>query len=154
MATKGGIHSNLAIPPGEYLEEVLDELGMTKEELARRMDRPATKLSAIFKGEKTVTPDTALRLEKVLGVPAHIWTGLEAEYRLTQAREEVARREGNLTKEAKLVSKYPYKDLVKAGEIEDHRKQTERAKALQSYLGVMSLASPSFLVMARHADIL
>jgi HTH-type transcriptional regulator/antitoxin HigA len=140
MTTKGGIHSNLAIPPGEYLEEVLNELGMTKEELAQRMDRPAPKLSAIFKGKKTITPDTALRLEKVLGVPAHIWTGLEAEYRLTQAREEVSRREENLRKEAKLVSKYPYKDLIKAGEIEDHTKQTERAKALQEYLGVISLA--------------
>jgi HTH-type transcriptional regulator/antitoxin HigA len=139
MTTKGGIHSNLAIPPGEYLEEVLDELGMTKEELARRMDRPAPKLSAIFKGEKAITSDTALRLEKVLGVPAHIWTGLEAEYRLTLARQEEAQREDRLKEEDKLVSKYPYKDLVQAGEVENHTKPTDKARALQDYLGVISL---------------
>lgn len=42
--------SDLAIPPGKYLEEVIGELGMTKDELATRMARPATKLSQIFKG--------------------------------------------------------------------------------------------------------
>ncbi|MBW2206913.1 MAG: XRE family transcriptional regulator, partial [Deltaproteobacteria bacterium] len=45
-------------------------------------------LSAIFKGEKAITPDAALQLDKLVGVPAHIWTGLEAEYRLTLAREQ------------------------------------------------------------------
>jgi addiction module HigA family antidote len=83
MKTDQAIYSDMPIPPGEYLEEVLDELGMTKDELAKRMNRPAPKLSAIFKGEKAITPDTALQLEKVVGVPAHIWTGLESEYRLT-----------------------------------------------------------------------
>lgn len=145
MMTEKTIHSNLAIPPGEYLEEVLEELGMTKEELAKRMDRPAAKLSAIFKGEKAITPDTALRLEKVLGVPAHIWSGLEAEYRLTLAREEEGQREEKLKEDAKLISKYPYGDLVKAGEIENHTRPKERAKALQEYLGVMSLERVSGL---------
>ena len=85
MAIESSVHSDLAIPPGEYLVEVIDELGMSKDELARRMNRPATKLSPIFKGEKAITPDTALQLEKVVGVPAHIWLGLESEYRRTLA---------------------------------------------------------------------
>lgn len=50
------------------------------------MNRPAAKLGAIFKGEKAITSETALQLEKVTGVPAHIWTGLESEYRLTLAK--------------------------------------------------------------------
>lgn len=80
------IYSDLPIPPGEFLVEVLKDLGMGKDELARRMNRPAAKLSAIFNGVKAITPDTALQLEKVTSVPAHIWTGLEAEYRLTISR--------------------------------------------------------------------
>lgn len=73
------IHSDLAIAPGEFLEEVIDDLGMTKDEFAVRMNRPAAKLSQIFSGNKAITPDTALQIEKVTGVPAHIWTGLESE---------------------------------------------------------------------------
>ena len=82
MMTDTHLYSDLAIPPGEYLEEVIAELGMSKEELARRMSRPAARLSAIYKGEKAMTPETALQLEKVVGVPAHLWIGLESEYRL------------------------------------------------------------------------
>ena len=36
MAIEPSIQSDLPIPPGEYLEEVLGELGMSKDELARR----------------------------------------------------------------------------------------------------------------------
>src|SRR5690606_1407062 len=86
MTKEKNIYSDLPIPPGEFLEEVIDDLGMGKDELAKRMNRPAAKLSAIFSGDKAITPDTALQLEKVTGVPAHIWNGLESEYRLTLAR--------------------------------------------------------------------
>ncbi len=72
---------DLPIPPGEYLAEVIDEMGMTKDELAHRMGRHPSKLTAILRGDESLTPDTALLLEKVLGVPAHIWTGLETQYR-------------------------------------------------------------------------
>ncbi|HRK33223.1 MAG TPA: HigA family addiction module antitoxin [Candidatus Hydrogenedentes bacterium] len=89
MATKPQPHSNLAIPPGEYLEEVLESVGMSKAELARRMKRPAPKLSAIVKGTKAITAETALQLEKVLDIPAHIWLGLETEYRLVLARKKL-----------------------------------------------------------------
>jgi len=40
MATDQTIYSDMPIPPGEYLEEALDEL-------AKRMNHPASKLSAI-----------------------------------------------------------------------------------------------------------
>src|SRR5690606_38631493 len=89
------IHSDLPIPPGEFLEEVLEDLGMSKDELAKRMNRPAAKLSAIFRGDKALTPDTALQLEKVTNVPAHIWNGLESEYRLTLARLQEHKELGN-----------------------------------------------------------
>ncbi len=36
MMIRHGIHSDLPIPPGEYLAEVIAELGMTKDELTER----------------------------------------------------------------------------------------------------------------------
>jgi HTH-type transcriptional regulator/antitoxin HigA len=105
MATNETIHSNLAVPPGEYLEEVLGELGMSKSDLARRMGRPATKLSPIFKGEKRITPETALQLEKVVGVAARIWTGLESEYRLALARNAEADRGPAIGKRNRKINK-------------------------------------------------
>lgn len=141
MATNSSTHSNLAIPPGEYLAEVLDELGMTKSELARRMSRPATKLSPIFRGAKAITPDTALQLEKVVGVPAHIWAGLEADYRLTLARHEEARHQEELKGEARLVTAFCYSELVKAGEVIRLTKPTDKVLELQKFFGVTTLKS-------------
>src|SRR5664280_2040257 len=115
MTTSASIHSDLAIPPGEYLEEVIAELDMSKDELARRMRRPPAKLSAVFKGEKAITPDTALQLEKVVGVPAHIWLGLESEYRLTLARAQSQVEYARLRDESRLVAGYCYSELMKAG---------------------------------------
>ena len=72
MITEPQIVSDLAIPPGEYLEEVLQETGLNQAELARRMGRPAQAIYEIIKGEKAITPDTSIQLERVLGVPAYV----------------------------------------------------------------------------------
>ncbi|MBW2612107.1 MAG: HigA family addiction module antidote protein [Deltaproteobacteria bacterium] len=139
MVIEQHMHSDLAIPPGEYLEEVISALGMTKDELARRMDRPAPKLSAIFKGHKAITPDTALRLEKVVGVPAHIWTGLEAEYRLALARIQDTKEHERLKAEARFVTRYRYAELVRMGIVEKHTRPADKVLALQIFFGVTSL---------------
>jgi len=82
MATETHYLSDLAIPPGEYLLEATEERGLNQADLARRMGRPVKAISEIVMGIKAITSDTAIQLEEVLGVPAHIWTGLEADYQL------------------------------------------------------------------------
>ncbi|RLB69290.1 MAG: addiction module antidote protein, HigA family [Deltaproteobacteria bacterium] len=134
-----GIHSDLPIPPGEYLEEVLEDLGMSKDELARRMDRPATKLSPIFKGRKAITPDTALQLEKVVGVPAHVWTGLEAEYRLALARQQEQNEQERLKEEVPLIKHFCYAKLVSLGIVPKLTKGVDKVLELQKFFGVTSL---------------
>ncbi|MCZ6594914.1 MAG: HigA family addiction module antitoxin [Bacteroidetes bacterium] len=145
MMIREHTHSDLAIPPGEYLEEVISELGMTKNELARRMSRPAPKLSAIFTGDKAITPDTALQLEKVVGVPAHIWTGLEAEYRLTLARNQEVLEMQRLRDESNLITKFCYSELVKLGFLAKKTKAAEKVQELQRFFGVTSLNNISAL---------
>lgn len=88
MTTSQPLESDLPVPPGEYLLEVLQEQGLTQAELARRMGRPVQPINEIVRGKKAITAETALQLEQALDVPAHIWTGLEAEYRLVLARNQ------------------------------------------------------------------
>ena len=140
---KKEISSDLPIPPGEFLEEVIEDLGMSKDELAKRMNRPAAKLSSIFNGDKSITPDTALQLEKVTGVAAHIWTGLEAEYRLTLARLQEKKEEEKNKNEIPLITKFGYNELVKYRYVEQKQKPLDKVKELQSFLGVTSLGNVS-----------
>jgi HTH-type transcriptional regulator/antitoxin HigA len=139
MATNKSLYSDLPIHPGEYLEEVIDELAMTKDELAKRLNRPAAKLSAIFKGQKAITPDTALQLDKVVGVPAHIWTGLEAEYRLAIARKQQNQEQQRLNTESRLVTRFRYADLVRLGIVTKKTRPKDKVLELQKFFGVTSL---------------
>ena len=90
MATKTQLRSDLPIPPGETLAEELAARGLSQAALARRMGRPLQTVNMIATGKKRITAETALDLERVLGVPAHVWLGLQAEYDETRAR--LARR--------------------------------------------------------------
>jgi addiction module HigA family antidote len=85
MATER-VWPDLAIPPGEFLAETLEDARISQAALAKQMDRPAQAINEIVRGKKEITPETALQLEAALGIPAHIWTRLEADYQLTKAR--------------------------------------------------------------------
>ena len=84
--TEPRAYSDMPIPPGEVLAEELEARGMTQRELAARLGRPAQAVNEIIKGKKAITAETALELEKALGIGAHFWANLEADYRITLAR--------------------------------------------------------------------
>jgi HTH-type transcriptional regulator / antitoxin HigA len=75
------------VPPGDILQEVLWAQGMSQAELARRLGRPPKTINEIIKGKAQLTPQTAIQLEGVLGIPASFWVNLEAQYRLALARQ-------------------------------------------------------------------
>ena len=80
------IVSDMSIPPGEVLQEELEARGMTQKDLAIKMGRPAQVINEIIKAKKAITPETAIGLERTLGLDAHFWLNLESAYRLTIAR--------------------------------------------------------------------
>ncbi len=59
---------------------------MSQKELAELMSRPYQVISEIVRDKKRITAETALDLEQALGIPAHLWLNLEADYQLTKAR--------------------------------------------------------------------
>ncbi len=130
------IISDLAIPPGEYLEEVLEEMELNQAELARRMGRPPQAINEIMKGEKAITPETSIQLEKVLGVPAYIWAGLESEYRLIKASQAEAEQ---AKEEEVLLDGFPYLELSKLSLVEKTRVPLTKIQNLRRFFGVASL---------------
>ena len=73
--------SFIATPPGATIREQLSDRGMSQKEFAARMDMSEKHISKLVNGEVQLTPETAIRLEIVLGVPASFWNKLEAIYR-------------------------------------------------------------------------
>lgn len=55
-------------------------------ELARELHVPANRISQLVAGKRALTADTALRLEKWLGVSAAFWLNLQKRYEIDIAR--------------------------------------------------------------------
>ena len=80
--------------PGEMLlEEFLVPLGISRSAFAERLSIPFARLSEIIRGRRAVTPDTALRLARVLGVSADFWLSLQQDWDLWHAMHGKASRE-------------------------------------------------------------
>jgi addiction module HigA family antidote len=80
------------------LEEFLRPMGISQSAFAIRLGISFPRLNEIIRGKRGVTPDTALRLERVLGMPADFWLGLQLDWDLWHAMrgqhaEEIARLE-------------------------------------------------------------
>ena len=78
-----------AIHPGTHLAEELKELAMSAAELARKLNVPTNRITAILNGQHAVTGDTALRLAHFFGTSAEFWLNLQSLYELRIARQKV-----------------------------------------------------------------
>lgn len=88
--TQRKIVPDITIHPGGLLAEEIEARGMTQCELAMRMGRLPQLVSEIVRGRRGISAETALQLEAALGTAAHIWVGLDADYRLALARRGAA----------------------------------------------------------------
>src|SRR5579885_3568113 len=80
------------IHPGEVLQDLLAEAGLTANSLATALRVPANRISGILKGERGITADTALRLARYFGTSAQMWVNLQAKYDLAAAEDALASR--------------------------------------------------------------
>lgn len=69
------------VPPGEMLAEALEENGLTPDQLAHHLSLPLAHITSLIAGEAPLTHDDALALHYALGIPAHLWERMEANYR-------------------------------------------------------------------------
>lgn len=85
MSFKNGMRP---VHPGEILRDELEELGMSANAFAQALDVPANRISAILKGQRGVTADTALRLSRYLGTTPQVWLNLQKAFELRVAEIE------------------------------------------------------------------
>ena len=135
MTEAAGWKPTWAVSPGEILVEALEERGMTQADLGRRMARPLKTISEIATGKTAITPETAIQLERALGISAALWLGLESRYREAMARE---RDREELEGHVAWLDQFPNKELVDRKIIDRRTPKAEQAAALLAYFGVSS----------------
>ena len=78
------------IHPGEILkEEFIEPLGITPYRVAKDTHMPATRISEIIKGRRSITADTALRFSRYFGTTAEFWMNLQVRYELEIAQDQL-----------------------------------------------------------------
>jgi antitoxin HigA-1 len=81
------------VHPGEVLlEEFLIPMELSQNRLALDIRVPARRINEIVQGKRRMTPDTALRLARYFNMSPQFWLGLQLDYDLDIARDEMAER--------------------------------------------------------------
>lgn len=129
--------SDLAIHPGELLQEEIECIGMSQHDLAKQMGMPPELVDEIIKGNKRIADDTARALENVLGIPAHIWINSQKSYDFTLVRLSAREQWATQAKDGWL-RQFPVREIEKRGWIERYKDRADKVGALLTFLGFAS----------------
>ena len=129
--------SFIATPPGATIKEQLHDRGMSQKEFAARMDMSEKHISKLINGSVHLTPETAVRLEMVLGVPAKFWNNLEAIYREKIIKAEA---ENAMDADVEIAKQFPSSEMAKFGWVPETRDARVKVVYLRKYFEVVELS--------------
>lgn len=81
-----------AIHPGEFLAEILEELGLSQAAFARAIDISPMRISHIVKGARPVTAELALLFGRAFDQSPQYWMNLQTDYDLKSAQSAIGKR--------------------------------------------------------------
>jgi HTH-type transcriptional regulator/antitoxin HigA len=139
MASRTTIHRfepDYAVAPGATLAETLSAIGISQADLARRSGLSPKHVSQLVSGDAPLSADTAVRLERVTGVPSRMWSALEAQYRTQLKRQEERSR---LRQDVGWLRTLPVKELVARGAIEASEDKATLLERVLGFFGVSSI---------------
>lgn len=135
-ATKYAYSPDYAVPPGKTLAETIQAIGIDQTELAQRTGFTEKHVSQIVQGKATISPDAAIRLERVTGVPAHFWNNLEAQYQEQKARLESMEQ---LQSDLSWLDGIPVKELVDRCVVTASKDRVQTLEGVLRFFGVASV---------------
>ena len=124
------------IPPGESIAERMSDLSLSQSDFAIRMGYSKKHIHKLLKGKVSLSEEVALRLEKVLDIPASFWMNLETNYRQALAQEKEKQL---LKKDAVWLKKLPLKDMIEFKWVEHIEDKALQVNECLKFYGVNSV---------------
>lgn len=122
-----------ATHPGEHLAEYLEVRSFTQAEFARVAGMTPKLVSEIISCKNPVSPETAIKLERVLGLKDYIWLGIQRDYDLHLARK--ASRSDDPAR-SEWLRRFPVAELTKIGVLPSTKDVGTLVDALLRYFGI------------------
>jgi addiction module HigA family antidote len=79
----------IAVHPGEILQEMIEENGLSQVQLARHLKMDPSKINEICKGRRGISAEMAVILAKAFGVTASTWMNLQKNWELSLVDESI-----------------------------------------------------------------
>lgn len=126
---------DLAVPPGETISELLQELEVPVIDFAYQIGLTEDQGVALIQGDLTIGSELAELLAEYFHLPAQVWINLDQNYRQTLDRLRYdALRSGNLN----FARRFPLADMMRFGWIRKSDKRETRAADLLDFLDIAS----------------
>lgn len=123
--------------PGRIIEKEIQARGWTQRDLATIMARPVQAINEIIKGNKRITPETAVELGAAFGTSPKFWLNLENNYRLYLAGNK--KEALDIEKRGKLYSLLPVREMQRRKWLIESSASEELEAAICAFLGVNDL---------------
>lgn len=136
MASATMFRPDWVSPPGETVEDRLEEMGWTKREFASRMGVTAKHVNELLHGRASITAATASRLAAVLGSTPEFWLTREARYRAALERQA---RLAELETDAAWLREIPVNWMQKQGWVQKRSHKGQQVEECLSFFGVASV---------------
>lgn len=127
---------NYAISPGEILADELELRSMKQKELSKRTGLSEKHIISILKAKSAITPETALKFERAIGMPADYWLNLESNYQETKAR---LAEEEKLQADLDWVKRVPFNEMAKLGWLKKQSATKDKLIELLQFFGIASV---------------
>jgi len=162
MSSNIKIEKELLTKPGDTILETIEFLKMSQAELAERIGKTPAKINDLISGKAPITVNTAMQLEKVLGIDMQFWLNRETQYREKLARIE---EEEFLETCISWLKEQPVKELKNFGYLKSSKVGVEMVDECLKFYGVATpvqwnlvyvndYASTKFRKSAAHATAL
>ncbi|CAM1354621.1 ImmA/IrrE family metallo-endopeptidase [Tenacibaculum ascidiaceicola] len=134
MATKKNEYLPESVShPGLTLTEKLKEMGMGNKEFSVRVNKPEKTITAITKGDSSITAEMAVKFEDVLKIPASFWLSRQRRFDEYKAR---VRRNEDVQNAIEWAKGFPYAKMANFGWVQKTRKIEEKVLALFDFFGI------------------
>lgn len=141
MEKLNGLSLDLIIHPGETIKEILEDKGMSQEELAIRTGYSAKHVSEVINGKKDISSKFANALEYVFNIPTEFWLNLQGNYDREMIEIEkvndIKKEEFDILKELKDIVKYCESTKI----IEKGLNESQTLLSMRKFLNVNNLMS-------------
>ncbi len=124
------------ISPGEVLEFELEMRGMKQQELAKRTGLTPKHIGALVNAKSAITPETAIKLERAIGMPAQYWMNLETQYQESLARVTEQKK---LLKDLDWLKRVPVSAMIKMGWLEASSDRKTQLVNVLRFFGIASV---------------